>query len=242
MRTWFSFIFFLVVMNVSAQKVGHVSISNSLEERWAVTEFDFEDYDCEEIDNDYLYTHVLWYVDEEGVETDSLIFVLCDFDKMVIKEISFTRNGTAYLSEDSFPAGDSVKWKLIKDGDSCRDSLVLRDSCLYYRLEPNVWGNDFIWFLGEKHRFCRYDTLKLFLDEKPKDLRVNIKEMFHVRGSDACPSRKRVKQIVSIDKKTVFMQSPEPGRLLVFDLRGRRRSALPGGPGVVLRMVTSDVK
>ena len=235
MRTCFNFILFIFVMELPAQKVPHVSISNTAECRWNIAEFDFDDYACTKINNDYRYTFVLWYVANDMVETDSLVFMCIDFDKMSVKSISFSRNGTSYLSAHSFPRRDSVKWKRIIDGNSCRDSLVLRDSLLYYRLEPYTWGNDFVWYLEGKQRFSRLDTLNLLLDEKPTNLRSNTLERFRKSKSDECASHNRCNQILLIDKKTPFMRPLEP-QLILFELNGRRHTALTAGSGTLFNM------
>ena len=238
MKTYLKCIIVLIIAAISlaAQALPHLGISSSREKARDICELDFKYFfpDPEEINNDYLYKYELSYLRDDSVETDTLIFFCYAFDKMSIKEISFSRNGTPYLSEDSFPVRDSVKWKLIKN-ELYTDSLVLQDSLLFYKPEyPKNVGNEFLWLLEKKHFFYEGDTLRLLMDEKPNDLRVGVQEMYRFYTPVSSSSSQQVTKLVLIDKKSTFLHFLQPVRQPIFDLHGRKHVILPCGPCVVL--------
>ena len=223
--------------DILAQKKGQITIfAGSRESHKTICEFDFDDngVTLDSVGDDYLYTIELFYIYNDSEETDTLLFDCYAFDKIGLKEMSFSRNGSTYLSVVSFPIEDSVKWKLIKDENSYGDSLVLRDSLLYFKPEYPNHISKFMWHLKEKHVFTEGDSLRILLDEKPKNLRVDVQEISLVYKSTLTTTHKQCNTILLIGKESGILSSFLKKQQPLLDLQGRKYTTIPEGSGIVL--------
>jgi hypothetical protein len=187
--------------------------------------FDFKDIDCQNVDNNYLYTHEIDYTKSE--ETDTLRFVI-NVPELHIKELSFSREGNTYLSVDSFTMSDSAKWKECGNGDS----LALRDSLLHFKLNPPNHAGAFLLFLNEVQIFNRGDTIQFLLSEQYSS--VNIRTISPVNRYTSVNSHSQNKKILQIAKKFNLLKSLEPIQQPTFDLLGRKYMTISGVPDIVL--------
>ena len=218
----------VVVMNLSAQVQPNIIIRPSVSDKspdvcWLYF------IKVSTVGNDYLYRSSL-DIDGDSVATDTLIFGCALFDMIRVRQISFSRKGQAYLSADTFPVKDSVTWKRER---GYGDSLVLQDSLLYLKLFNPRQGTQFSWLLKEKHVFCSGDTFRLLLDEEPGiySKAADMPRSYMAGGENI---------IVNQPQKMILMENGlippvvhEQNRA-VFDLRGKRHTALNGGPALLI--------
>jgi hypothetical protein len=170
-------------------------------------------------------------VPNSSVTTDSLI-ILSDLEKIRIRSMSFSRNGTVVLSADTFPPSDSLKWKLSKwENTQFTDTMRLRGSFLelccqkIYRVPYNY--ATVTWHLKKKYTINAGDTFTLILSEMPKI--PPLSDAVPQNGSSFKPVNSQSSgTFVVIDPRIGLYLRGEPLQAPIFDVSGKRQISVTG--------------
>jgi hypothetical protein len=210
---------FLIIaaINISAQIQYNITVTNNFSVNAVeIFKLNFGNNHYKVNNHDVYYS--LCRDVEDSISADTLVFLFINAKNILIRGISFSRNGRTYCSADSFPARDSLKWK-VSGGTQ---SLVFADSLLYFSSKN---GGSCFWILEQKCTFHPGDTFKLLLD-KPPEPYTQVAPHFLVPAKQ--PNRPQGDKFMLINDKSKLLSFQEPINRQVFDLNGKKHSISPG--------------
>jgi hypothetical protein len=175
--------------------------------------------------------YMINYIIQDSTITDSLVIILRT-NIVRIFSISFSRNGTKYISADTFPSTDSAKWILSKwDIMEAPDTLRLYGSYLELCRTPNRMGPYFdavvTWHLKKKFTFNKSDTFTLIYTNPKLPLPVFT---FQPGGSFFKPIKAPSGgKFVAINPGLDLHFQSKPIHSPIFDIIGKKQTSAHGG-------------